>query len=184
MNFQTLKLDLEKAEEPEIKLPTSVGSSKKQESSRKTSSSSLLKTLKSLTVWITTNCGKFSEEMKVADYLIYFPRNLYSGQEATVRILHGTTDLFQIGKGVRQGCMLSLCLFNLYAEYIMRNAGLDEAQAGIKIARGNISNFRYADDTTLTGEREEELKNLLMKVKEESEKAGLILSIQKGPYFM
>ena len=128
-------------------------------------------------MWITTNCGKFSKEMKVADYLIYFPRNLYSGQEATVRILHGTTDLFQIGKGVRQGCILSPC-------YFMQNAGLDEAQAGIKIARGNISNFRYADDTTLTGEREEELKNLLMKVKEESEKAGLILSIQKGPYFM
>ena len=115
--------------------------------------------------------------MRIPDHLTCLLRNLYTGQEATVRILHGTTDLFQIGKGVRQGCILSPC-------YFMQNAGLDEAQAGIKIARGNISNFRYADDTTLKGEREEELKNLLMKVKEESEKAGLILSIQKGPYFM
>ena len=100
-------------------------------------------------------------------------RNLYAGQEATVRTGHGTTDWFQIGKGVRQGCILSLCLFNLYAEYIMRNAGLDEAQAGIKTARRNINNLKYADDTTLMAESEEELKSLLMKVKEESEKHWL-----------
>ena len=105
-------------------------------------------------------------------------RNLYAGQEATVRIGHGTTDWFQIGKGVHQGCLLSLCLFNFYAEYIMRNAGLDEAQAGIKIARGHIGNLRYADDTTLMAESEEELKSLLIKVKE-SEKVGLKLNIQK-----
>ena len=107
------------------------------------------------------------------------PPDLYAGQEATVRTGHGTTDWFQIGKGVRQGCILSPCLFNLYAEYILRNAGLEEAQAGIKIARRNINNLRYADDTTLMAESEEELKSLLMKVKEESEKAGLKLSIQK-----
>ena len=106
-------------------------------------------------------------------------RNLYAGQEATVRTGHGTTDWFQIGKVVRQGCILSLCLFNLYAEYIMRNAGLEEAQAGIKIAWRNINNLRYADDTTLRAENEEELKSLLMKVKEESEKVGLKLHIQK-----
>ena len=104
-------------------------------------------------------------------------RNLYAGQEATVRTKHGTTDWFQTGKGVRQGCILSPCLFNLYAEYIRRNAGLDEAQAGIKIAGRNINNLRYADDTTIMAESEEELKSLLMK--EESEKVGLKLNIQK-----
>ena len=104
---------------------------------------------------------------------------MYAGQEATVRTEHGTTDWFQIGKGVRQGCTLSPCLFNLYAEYIMRNAGLDEAQAGIKIARRNINNLRYADDITLLVESEEELMSLLMNVKEESEKVGLKLNIQK-----
>ena len=106
-------------------------------------------------------------------------RNLYSGQETTVRTGHGTTDWFQIGKGVRQGCILSPCLFNLYAEYIMRNAGLEEAQTGIKIVRRNINNLRYADDTTLIAESEEELKNLLMKIKEEDEKTGLKLNVQK-----
>ena len=105
--------------------------------------------------------------------------NLYAGQKATVRTGRGTTEWFQIGKGVLQGCILAPCLFNLYAEYILKNAGLDKAQAGIKIARRNISNLRYADDTTLTAEREEELKSLLMKVKEESEKVGLKLNIQK-----
>ena len=105
--------------------------------------------------------------------------SLYAGQEATVRTGHGTTDWFQIGKGVRQGCILSPCLFNLYAGYIMRNAGLEETQAGIKIAGKNINDLRYADDTTLMAEREEELKSLLMKVKEESEKVGLKLNIQK-----
>ena len=106
-------------------------------------------------------------------------RNLYAGQEATVRTGHGTTDWFQIGKGVHQGCILSPCLFNFYAEYIMRNAGLDEAQAGIKIARRDINNLRYADDTTLMTESKEELKSLLIKVEEESEKVGLKLNIQK-----
>ena len=106
-------------------------------------------------------------------------RNLYAGQEATVRTGHGTTDWFQIRKGVHQGCILSPCLFNLYTEYIMRNVGLDEAQAGIKIAGRNISNLRYADDTTLMAESEEQLKSLLMKLKEESEKVGLKLNIQK-----
>ena len=117
--------------------------------------------------------------MGVPENLTCLLRNLYAGQEATVRTGHGTTDWFQIGKGVRKGCILSPCLFNLYAEYIMRNAGLEEAQAGIKIARRNTNNLRRADDTTLMAEREEELKSLLMKVKEESETAGLKLNIQK-----
>ena len=117
--------------------------------------------------------------MGIPDHLIFVLRNLYAGQEATVRTGHGTTDQFQIGKGVHQGCILSACLFNLYAEYIVRNASLDEAQAGIKIAGRNINNFKYADDTTVMAESEEELKSLLMKVKEESEKAGLKLNIQK-----
>ena len=106
-------------------------------------------------------------------------RNLYAGQEATVRTGHGTTDWFQIGKGVHQGCISSLCLFNFYAEYVMRNAGLEETQAGIKIAERNINDLRYADDTTLMAESEEELKSLLLKVKVESEKAGLKFNIQK-----
>ena len=178
MNFQILKLDLEKAEEPEIKLPTSTGSLKKQESSRKTSISTLLTMSKPLTVWITIN-WKILKEMGIPDHLTCLLRNLYAGQEATVRTGYGTTDWFQIGKGVHQGCILSPCLFNFYAEYTMRNAGLDESQAGIKIAGKNINNLRYADDTTLMAESEEELKSLLMKVKEESEKAGLKLNIQK-----
>ena len=122
---------------------------------------------------------KILKEMGMPDHLTYLLRNLYAGQEATVRTGHGTTGWFQIGKGVRQGCILSPCLFNLYAKYIMQNAGLDEAQAGIKIARRNINNLRYADDTTLMAESEEELKSLLMKVKEDREKAGLKLNIQK-----
>ena len=122
---------------------------------------------------------KILKEMGIPDDLTCLLRNLYAGQEATVRTGHGTTDWFQIAKGVCQGCILSLCLFHLYAEYIMKNAGLDDAQAGIKIARRNINNFRYADDITLMAESEEELKSLLMKVKEESEKIGLKLNIQK-----
>ncbi|KAB0368605.1 hypothetical protein FD755_019639 [Muntiacus reevesi] len=122
---------------------------------------------------------KILKEMGISDHLTCLLRNLYAGQEATVRTGHGTTDWFQVGKGVRQGCILSPCLFNLYAEYIMRNAGLEEAQTGIKIAGRNINNLRYADDTTLMAESEEELKSLLMKVKEESEKVGLKLNIQK-----
>ena len=117
--------------------------------------------------------------MGIPDHLTCLLRNLYAGQEATVRTGHGTTDWFQIGKGVRQGCILSPCLFNLYAEYIMRNTGLEESQAGIKVAWRNINNLRYADNTTLMAESEEELKSLLMKVKEESEKVGLKLSVQK-----
>ena len=141
------KLVLEKAEEPEIKLPTSAGSLKKQESSRKTSISASLIMPEPLTGWITTN-WKILKEMGIPDHLTCLLRNLYAGQEATVRTGHGTTDLFQIGKGVHPGCILSPCLLNLYAEYIMRNAGLEEAQAGIKIAGKNINNFRYTDDTT------------------------------------
>ena len=117
--------------------------------------------------------------MGIPDHLICLLRNLYAGQEATVRTGHRTTDWFQIGKGVRQGCILSPSLFNFYAEYIMRNAGLEETQAGIKITGRNINNLTYADDTTLMGESEEELRSLLMKVKEESEKVGLKLNIQK-----
>ena len=122
---------------------------------------------------------KILKEMGIPDHLTCLLRNLCAGQEATVRTGHGTTDWFQIGKGECQGCILSPCLFNLNAEYSMRNAGLEEAQAGIKIAGRNINNLRYADDTTLMAEREEELKSLLMKVKEESEKVGLKLNIQK-----
>ena len=117
--------------------------------------------------------------MGIPDHLICLLRNLYAGQEATVRTGHGTADWFQIGKGVCQGCILSLCSFNLYAEYITRNAGLEETQALIKIARRNINNLRYANDTTLKAESEEKLKSLLIKVKEESEKVGLKLNIQK-----
>ena len=117
--------------------------------------------------------------MGIPDHLTCLLRNLHSGEEATVRTGHGTTDWFQIGKGVHQGCILSSCLFNLYTEYIMRNTGLEEAQAGIKITRRNINNLRYADDTTLMAEGEEELKSLLMKPKEESEKAGLKLNVQR-----
>ena len=122
---------------------------------------------------------KILEEMGIPDHLTCLLRNLYAGQEATVRTGHGTTDWFQIGKGVCQGCILSPCLINLYAEYIMRNSGLEEAQAGIKIAGRNINNLIYTDDTTLMAKSEEELKSLLMKVKEETEKVGLKLNIQK-----
>ena len=161
MNFLTFKLVLEKTEELEIKLPTFAGSWKKQESCRKTSISALL-TMP--TVWITIN-WKILKEMGMPDHLTCLLRKVYAGQEATVRTGHGTTDWFKIGKGVCQGCILSPCLFSLYAEYIMRNARLEEVQAGIKIAGRNINNLRYADDTTLMAESEEELKSLLMKVK-------------------
>ena len=133
--------------------------------------------LKHLIVWITTNCGKF---LKWWEYwMTCLLRNLYAGQEATVRTGHGTTDWIQIGKRVCQGCILSPGLFNLYAEYIIWNARLDEEQAGIRIAKRNINNLRYTDDITLTTESEEELKSLLMKLKEETEKVGLKLNIQK-----
>ena len=126
-----------------------------------------------------TKLWKILKEMGISDHLTCLLRNLYTGQEATVRTGHGTIDWFQIGKGVHQGCILSLCLFNIYAEYIMRNAGLEEAHTGIKIAGRNIYNLRYADDTTLMAKSEEELKSLLMKVKEDSEKVGLKLNIKK-----
>ena len=129
-------------------------------------------------MWIILNCGKFFE-IGIPHHLTCLLRNLYAGQEGTVRTGHGTTDWFQIGKGVRQGYILSPCLFNFYAEYILRSAGLKEAQAGNKIAERNINNLRYPDDNTLMAESEEKLKSLLMKVKEESEKVGLKLNIQK-----
>ena len=170
-----LKLVLEKAEEPEIKLPTSAGSWKKQESSRKTS---IIHYVKAFDCVDHNKLRKILKEMGIQDYLTCLLRNLYTGQEVAVRTGHETTDWFQTGKRVHQGCILSLCLFNLYAEYIMRNVGLEEAQAGIKIARRNINYLRYADDTTVMAESEE-LKSLLMKMKEESEKVGLKLNFQK-----
>ena len=177
VNFQMFKLVLEKAEEPEIKLPTSVGSLKKQESSRKPSISALL-TRPKLSLGDHNKPWKILKEMGIPDHLTQVLKNLYAGQEATVRTGHGTMNWFQIGKGVRQGCILSPCLFNFYAGDIIWNAGLYEAQAGIKIARRNINNHRYADDTTLMA-KSKELKSLLMKVKVESEKVSLKLNIQK-----
>ena len=179
VNSLMFKLVFEKAEEPEIKLPTSAGSWKKQESSRKNIYFCFIDYAKAFDGVDHKKLWKILKEMGIPDHLTCLLRNLYSGQEATVRTGHGTTDWFQIGKGVCQGCILSPCLFNLYAEYIMRNAGLEEAQAGIKIARRNINNLRSADDTILMAESEEELKSLLMKVKEEREKVGLKLNIQK-----
>ena len=172
------KLDLEKSEEPEIKLPTSAGSQKKQENSRKTYTSASLTTLNPLPLWITTNCGKL---LKRWEYQTTCPasRETYMHVRKQFRTRHGTTDWFKMGKGVCQGCILSPCLFNLNAEYIMQNARLDETQAGIKIAKRNTNSLRYTDDTTLMAESEEELKSLLIKVKEESEKVGLKLNIQK-----
>ena len=163
------KLGLEKAEEPEFKLPIFVGSSRKQGNSQKTFTSASLTTLKPLIVCITTN-WKILKKTEIPDYLTCFLRNLYAGQEATVRSRHGTKDWFKIRKGVREGCILTLCLFSLYLEYIMQNARLGESQAEIRIARRNSSYLSYADDTTLIAESKEELKSLLMKVKEESEK--------------
>ena len=148
------KLVLEKAEEREIKLPTSTGSSKKQESSRKTSISSLA-CAKAFDCVDHNKLWKILKEMGIPDHLTCLLRNLYASQEATVRTGHGTTDWFQIRKGVCQGCILSPCLFNFYAEYIMRNTGLDEAQAEIEISERNIKNLRYADYTTLMAESEE-----------------------------
>ena len=159
MNFLMFKLVLKKAEEPEIKLPTSAGSWKKQESFRKKKQKKQKKKhiyfcfidyVKAFDCVVHNKLWKSLRQMGIPDHLICLLRNLYVSQEATVRTGHGTIDWFQIGKGVRQGCILSACLFNLYAEYIMRNAGLEETQAGIKIARRNINNLRYAYDTTLT----------------------------------
>ena len=178
MNFQVFKLVLEKAEEPEIKLPTSIGSSKKQGSSRKTSTSAF-DYAKGFDCVDHHKLWKIVQEMGVPDHLTCLLRNLYAGEEATIRTGHVTTDWFRIGKIIHQGCVLSPCLFNLYTEYIMRKAGLEEAQAGIKIAGRNINHLRYADDTTFMAESEEELNSLLMKVKEESGKVGLKLNVQK-----
>ena len=139
MNFQMFKLDLEKAEEPEIKLPTSSGSSKNQESSRKTSTSALLTTPKPLVMWITTN-WKILKEIRIPDHFTCILKNLCAGQEATLRTRHGTTDWFKIGTGIYQGCILSPCLFNFYVEYIMRNVGMDDSQAGLKFARKTSTN--------------------------------------------
>ena len=176
MNFQMFKLVLEKAEEPEIKLPTSVGLSKKQEF-QKNIYFCFVDYAKAFDCVDHNKLWKILQEMGIPLHLTCLLRNLYAGQEATVRIGHGRTDWFQIGKGVCQGCILSPCLFNFYAEYIMRNARLEEAQAGIKIAGRNINNLRYADDTTLMAESEE-LKSLFL-MKEESEKVSLKLNIQK-----
>ena len=169
------KLDLEKAEETEITLPTSVGSSKKQESSRENIYFiDYVKAFDCVDHNKLENCSR-DGNTRPPDLPL---EKSHAGQEATVRTGHGTTDWFQIGKAVCQGCILSLCLFNFYVEYTMRNAGLDKAQAGIKIAGRNINNLKYADDTTLMAESEE-LKSLLMKVKEDSENVGLNLNIQK-----
>ena len=173
------KLVLEKAEEPEIKLPTFARSWKKQESSRKYIYFCFIDYVKAFDCVDHNKLWKILKEMGIPEHLTCLLRNKYAGQEATVRTGHGTTDWFQIGKGVRQGCILSPCLFNLYAEHIIRNAGREETQAGIKIAGRNINNLRYADDIILMAESEEELNSLLMKVKEESENIGLKLNIQK-----
>ena len=167
------KLVLEKAEEPEMKLPTSSGSSKKQREFQKNIYFCFIDYAKAFACVDHNKLWKILKGMGIPDHLTCLLRNLCTGQEATVRTGHGTTDWFQIGKGVHQGCILSPCLFNLCAEYIMRNTGLEEAQAGIDISRRNINNLRYGDDTTLMTESEEELKSLLMKVKEESEKSWL-----------
>ena len=181
MNFQMFKLVLEKTEEPEIKLSTSIGSTTttNKQTNKRIPENHLL-----LLYWLCQSLcvghnklWEILQEMRIPDHLIFLLRNLYAGQEAIVRTGRGTMDCFQIGKRVHQGCILSPCLFNFYAEYIMWNARLDEAQPGIKIAGRNINNLRYADDTNLTAESEEELKSLLMKVKKESERAGLILNI-------
>ena len=164
------KLHLEKTEEPEIKLLTSLVSYEKQGNSPKKTYICFTDYAKTFDCVDHNKLWKILKEMGIPDHLTYLLRNLHAGQEATVRTRHGTTDWFKIGKGVRQGRILSLCLFYLYAEYIMQNARLDESQAGIKIARRNINNLRYIDHITLMAESKKEIKSLLMKVKEESEK--------------
>ena len=170
MNFQKFKLDLEKAEEPEIKLPTSSGSSKKAREFQKNIYFCFIDYAKAFDCVDHNKLWKILQEMGIPDHLSCLLRNLCTGQEATVKNGHGTTDWFQIQKGVCQGCILSHCLFNLYAEYLMRNTRLEETHAGIKTAGRNINNFSYADDTNIMVESKEELKSLLMKVKVESEK--------------
>ena len=179
MNFQMFKLVLDKTEEPEIKLPTFIGLWKKQKKFHKNIYFCYIAYAKAFDCVDHNKLWKILKQVGIPDHLTCLLRNPYAGQEATVRTGHGKTNWFQIGKGVCQGCILSPCFFNIYAEYSMRNAGLEEAQAGIKIAGRNIHHLRYADDTTLMAESEEELKSLLMKVKEESEKVGLKLKIQE-----
>ena len=179
MNFQMFKLVSEKAEAPEIKLPTSAGSSKKAREFQKNIYFCFIDYAKAFDCVDQNKLQKILKLMGIPNHLTCLMGNLYTGQEATVRTGYGTTYWFQIGKRVHQGYILSPCLFNFYAEDIMRNAGLEETQSGIKIARRNINHLRYADDTTIMAESEEELKSLLMKVKEESEKVGLKLNIQK-----
>ena len=173
------KLVLEKTEEPDFKLPTSLDHGKSKREFQKNIYFCFIYYAKAFDSLDHNKLWKILQEMGIPDHLTCLLRNLYAGQEATVRTGHGTTDWFQTGKGVHQGCILSSFLLNLYAEYIMRNAGLKETQAGIKIARRKISNLRYADNTTLMAESEDELKGILMKEKEESEKVCLKLNIQK-----
>ena len=174
MNFQMFKLDLEKTEEPEI----ICWIIEKAREFQKNIFFCFINYAKTFDCVDHNKLWKILKQMGIPDHLTFLLRNLYAGQEATVRTGHGTTDWFQTRKGICQCCILSPCLFNLYAEYIMKNPGLDEEQVGIKIAGRNINNLRYADDTTLMAESEEELKSLLMKVKEESEKLGLKFNIQ------
>ena len=173
------KLDLEKVEEWETKLPKRDHTKSKRIPEKKKIYFCFIDYAKAFDCVDYNKLWEILKEMGIPDHLTCLLRHLYAGQEATLRIRHGTTDWFQIGKGVCQDCMLSPWFFNFYAEYIMQNARLDEAQAGIKIARRNINNLRNTDDTTLVTESEEELKSLLIKVKEESEKAGLKCNIQK-----
>ena len=173
------KVDLEKSEKSEIKLSTFSGIIEKVREFQKNIYFCFIDYAKVFACVDHNKLWKILKEMGIPDHLTCLLRNLYAGQEATVKTRHGTTDWFQIGKEVCQGCLLLPCLFNLYAEYIMRNARLDKAQAGIETAGENINKLKYADDNTLMAESEEELKSLLMKVKEESEKAGLKLKIQK-----
>ena len=178
MNFQMFKLDVEKGRGTRDQIANICWILEKAREFQKNIYFCFTDYAKALYCVDHHKLWKILKEMRLQDHLTCLLRNLYAGQEATVRTGHGTADWFQIRKGVHQGCILSPCLFNLYAEYIMRNAGLDEGQAGIKIAGRNSNNLRYADDTTLMAESEEELKSLLMKVKE-SEEGGLKLNIQK-----
>ena len=181
VNFQMFKLVLEKADEPEIKLPeiNILWLIEKSREFHKNTYFCFIDYAKAFDCVGHNKLRKILKDMGIPDHLTCLLRNLYTGQEATVRTGHETTDWFQIVERVRQRYILSLCLFNIYAEYIMWNARLGEAQAGMKTAKRNINNFRYADGTTLMAESKEELKSLLMKVKEESEKVGLKLNIQK-----
>ena len=175
-----VQVGFRKAEEPEIKFPISVGSQEKAREFQKNIYFCFIDYIKAFDCVDHKKLWKILKEMGIPDQLTSLLRNLYTGQEATVRTGHRTMDWFKIGKGVLQGCMLSFCLFNLYAEHIMWNARLDESQAGIKIARRDINNFRYADDTTLMAESKEKLKSLVMKVKEESEKSWLKTQYSKN----